>query len=132
MRIEVPRHRPASIRLTPLIDVVFILLVFFMLASSFLDWRSFDLALPAADAAPVDAEVEPVVVRIAADGSLRLDDERVAADALIDRVAALLADGDRPVRVRTADAAPVQATVDTLDRLRAAGAVTIALEEDAP
>ncbi|MEM6945656.1 MAG: biopolymer transporter ExbD, partial [Pseudomonadota bacterium] len=34
-----PRKR-LRISITPLIDVVFILLVFFMLASSFLDWRS--------------------------------------------------------------------------------------------
>ena len=41
------KKRPL-ISLTPLIDVVFILLVFFMLASSFLDWRSIDLSTPAA------------------------------------------------------------------------------------
>ena len=33
------------ITLTPLIDVVFILLIFFMLASSFIDWRALDLRL---------------------------------------------------------------------------------------
>ena len=44
------RRRPL-ISLTPLIDVVFILLVFFMLASSFLDWRSIDLNAPAQAAA---------------------------------------------------------------------------------
>ncbi|OOC09384.1 ExbD/TolR family protein, partial [Thioalkalivibrio halophilus] len=37
-----PRRRNL-ISLTPLIDVVFILLVFFMLASSFLDWRAVEL-----------------------------------------------------------------------------------------
>ena len=40
-------RRRALIGLTPLIDVVFILLVFFMLASSFLDWRAIDLTAPA-------------------------------------------------------------------------------------
>ena len=41
------QQRPTGrlISLTPLIDVVFILLVFFMLASSFLDWRSIDLTV---------------------------------------------------------------------------------------
>lgn len=37
-----PRRRP-SINLTPLVDVVFILLVFFMLAFSFMEWRAIDL-----------------------------------------------------------------------------------------
>ena len=39
-------RRRNLISLTPLIDVVFILLVFFMLASSFLDWRSITLDPP--------------------------------------------------------------------------------------
>jgi hypothetical protein len=42
-----PRRRRALISMTPLIDVVFILLIFFMLASSFLNWRSSGWILPA-------------------------------------------------------------------------------------
>ena len=41
-----PSKRKAVISLTPLIDVVFILLVFFMLSSSFLDWRHQPLGHP--------------------------------------------------------------------------------------
>ena len=44
------RKRPL-VSLTPLIDVVFILLVFFMLATSFLDWRAIDLDAPVQAAA---------------------------------------------------------------------------------
>src|SRR3546814_20664632 len=40
-------RRRASISLTPLIDVVFILLIFFMLASSFLDERAIEIDSPA-------------------------------------------------------------------------------------
>ena len=42
MRLESDEAAPRPISLTPLIDVVFILLIFFMLASSFLDWRAVD------------------------------------------------------------------------------------------
>src|SRR3546814_13707697 len=42
-----PRRR-ASISLTPLIDVVFILLIFFMLATSFVDDRAIEVGAPAA------------------------------------------------------------------------------------
>ena len=44
MRLAVKPRRGRLISLTPLIDVVFILLVFFMLASNFSNWRSIDLS----------------------------------------------------------------------------------------
>lgn len=121
MRIDVPRRRPAGIRLTPLIDVVFILLVFFMLASSFMDWRGFRLDLPAADATP-DPDARPIVVKVLADGRYRLGGLDVAPERLAERVrAARDGTGTRPVVIQAAAAAPVQATIRALDRLHAGG-----------
>ena len=121
MRIDVPRRRPAGIRLTPLIDVVFILLVFFMLVSSFMDWRGFDIGLPPAEAKP-DPDTQPLVVRVRADGGFRIDGDEVAPADLAARVrAAVAGQGERPVVVRAAPDAPVQATVRALDRLHAGG-----------
>lgn len=132
MQIDVPRRRPSGIRLTPLIDVVFILLVFFMLASSFLDWRAFDLALPPADATP-DPEVQPIVIEVGPDGGHIVAGEDVAAQRLAARVGALQEDGpERPVVIRAADGAPVNATVSTLDRLRAGGIDAVSLAAGAP
>ncbi|MDZ7828898.1 MAG: biopolymer transporter ExbD [Halofilum sp. (in: g-proteobacteria)] len=132
MRIEVPRRRPAGIRLTPLIDVVFILLVFFMLASSFMDWRAFELGLPPADAAP-DPASNPIVVQVTADGRLELDGAPVAAEQLAEGVRERLAgDPERVVLVRAAPDAPVGATVRALDRLQAGGIEAASLAGGAP
>jgi biopolymer transport protein ExbD len=132
VRIEVPRRRRAGVRLTPLIDVVFILLVFFMLASSFLDWRGFDLSLPPADAAP-DPALAPIVVAVDVDGQLRVGGAELPADRLAERIRALRdVAPERPVVVQPAARAPVQATVDVLDRLRAAEVAAVSLAEAAP
>lgn len=40
--------RRQAISLTPLIDVVFILLLFFMLSSSFIPWRQINVSMPTA------------------------------------------------------------------------------------
>ncbi len=121
MRIDVPRRRPVGIRLTPLIDVVFILLVFFMLASSFMDWRGFRLELPAADATP-DPDVDPIVVRVLSDGGYRLGGLDLGAGKLAERVREVRSGSDaRPVVIQAAANAPVQATVRALDRLHAGG-----------
>jgi biopolymer transport protein ExbD len=130
MRIDGPRRRRAGIRLTPLIDVVFILLVFFMLVSSFMDWRGFDLGLPPAEAKPAP-DTPPIVVRVLADAGYRLGGADIEAGALVERVRRTRGDdGERPVVVRAADKAPVQATVRALDRLHAGGIEATALAQE--
>lgn len=132
MRIDVPRRRPAGIRLTPLIDVVFILLVFFMLASSFLDWRAFELGLPPAEATP-DPDSDPIVIDVTAAGAIELAGEPVRAGELAGRIAAILHERpDRTVLVRADDQAPVQATVSVLDRLQAGGIEAASLAGKGP
>ena len=42
------QKRRQAISLTPLIDVVFILLLFFMLSSSFIPWRQINVSMPTA------------------------------------------------------------------------------------
>lgn len=116
------------IRLTPLIDVVFILLVFFMLASSFLDWRAFEIAVPTEVSAP-DIELEPILVEVDADGRIRVAGEVMraddVADAVLDRQAGDPA--NHPVILRADDDTPIGATVRAFDRLRAGGVAGVSL-----
>ncbi|ANK82600.1 MAG: biopolymer transporter ExbD [Rhizobiales bacterium NRL2] len=119
------RRRPL-ISLTPLIDVVFILLVFFMLASSFLDWRAIDLTPPARAGSGALME-GAMLVDVRPDG-LRLSGERLDLETLAGRVEARLA--DRPgqsVVIRPAAGVSLQRTVRVLDRLAAAGAANLSL-----
>jgi biopolymer transport protein ExbD len=132
VQIDVPRRRPAGIRLTPLIDVVFILLVFFMLASSFLDWRAFPLGLPPADATP-DPDSSPIVIHVEAGGGLRIDGSAVTPDALVTRIDAVRGDEpERAVVVQPAGDATVATTVEVLDRLRAASVAGVSLATTPP
>ena len=64
------RSRRKGISLTPLIDVVFILLMFFMLTSTFTRWKAVDLRFPVADSG-VDSK-NPQAVILHTDGSLSL------------------------------------------------------------
>ena len=66
--------RRTSISLTPLIDVVFILLLFFMLATRFEVWQADNVSTSAV--APVGSSVDTsqaIVITVAADSSLSLD-----------------------------------------------------------
>lgn len=128
-RIARPRPRRSPISLTALIDVVFILLVFFMLASSFLDWRSITLDAPTAgaQAAPMEGAM---LVEVRTTG-LRLAGRPVTLEELEGRIRARLAGKpDQAVFVKPAPGVPLQQAVAVLDRLSAAGVSKLSLIRD--
>ncbi|MEM7042763.1 MAG: biopolymer transporter ExbD [Pseudomonadota bacterium] len=116
----------ALVSLTPLIDVVFILLVFFMLVSSFADWRTIDVTPPPAASGQSQGFTGAVLVEVHGDGQVRLSGETLALDQIADRLKRLI-DGapDRRFIVKTSERVRLQDLVDVLDRLAAAGAADI-------
>lgn len=120
-----PRRRQI-ISLTPLIDVVFILLVFFMLASSFLDWRSIELNTPGRSQGGERLE-GTLLIDIRQDG-LRLSGEILSPEALFQRIRDLLEKNPgRRILVRPAEGVMMQDTVTLLDSLAVAGVTDLSL-----
>jgi biopolymer transport protein ExbD len=104
--------------LTPLIDVVFLLMVFFMLAARFGAERALPL-MPAAGGGGA-WQGPPRLVEVAA-GGLRLNGRAVPLDGLAAALGPLMPAPDSPVVLRPSEGAPVQALVDAMAVLRAAG-----------
>jgi len=131
MHIESAARRRRLISLTPLIDVVFILLIFFMLATSFLEWRSFSLGIPG-DSQITDLESEVVMVRLLADGGLEVDGEPMTdTAALVVRFREIFADDpDQLVIVRPDGEVALQRVVTVVERLNAAGGNRITLNRE--
>ncbi|AJQ93790.1 ExbD/TolR family protein [Gynuella sunshinyii] len=79
------RARKASISLTPLIDVVFILLLFFMLSSRFQLDQGIALKLPAQNrTAPVNNDdIKPLRVQVDRFGLLHTEDGTFSAEQLV-------------------------------------------------
>lgn len=124
------RRRRPLIRLTPLIDVVFILLVFFMLASSFVDWRSIALA-PAGRPEAQAAASDPLLVVLHPDG-VSLAGQRLPREVLVARVREdVSVDPTRPVVVAPAVGVVLQDTVHLIDQLAQAGVAGLSLSSEA-
>lgn len=128
MRLELPvRPRRRLIGLTPLIDVVFILLLFFMLASSLTRLHAVALDAPNSQTASSDSQ-PALLLRIQADGGLDLNGEPLETEALTDRLRAQLQQApDLQVWVQPADAVPLQMTLQVFDQLAAAGVPVLRL-----
>jgi biopolymer transport protein ExbD len=90
-----------EINVTPLVDVVLVLLIVFMVVTPMLQ-RGRDVELPVARTAdpPGDAAA-PVVLSVTADGAIWVDEERCDAERLQARLAeAVRADPPRPFLVK--------------------------------
>jgi biopolymer transport protein ExbD len=123
MHIEPERHRTPFISLTPLIDVVFILLVFFMLATRF--GQFYDLPV---NVQPADSINKPddkwLVIEVEADGDLNLNGVSFTPDAVADR----LDTQKSKVWVTVSADATLQQALAAVDTIKAAGVKDVQLE----
>ena len=116
-----PSRPRRSVNLTPLIDVVFILLMFFMLTSTFNQWRSIELLTPAASEAP--SAKAPSILLLDANGLLRLDGSQTPAGHFrdLDKDSFSMLKGDNPLVIVPAADASVQVMVSTMEILQELG-----------
>ncbi|MEE8658683.1 Tol-Pal system protein TolR [Acetobacteraceae bacterium EV16G] len=77
------RFRPsAEINVTPLVDVMLVLLIIFMVTAPMLT-SGINVDLPKSSAAPHNVDVKPVNVSVKEDGTIYLDDHPVAEQDLV-------------------------------------------------
>ncbi|MES1930084.1 GTP cyclohydrolase I [Salinisphaera dokdonensis CL-ES53] len=111
-----------SVNLTPLIDIVFLLLIFFMVSSRFIDERDLRLELPAAATAQPSVSEDALVVDVTGEGAYRVDGDTTESAALVASLRALRAQyPDRALRVRADGSAAHTAVVRALDSASQAG-----------
>lgn len=81
MQLHEKKHRKVIINITSLIDVLFLLLIFLMISSTFVEQPGMKLELPEAKSALTE-KIKDLVLQIDADGTLRLNDAIVEIETL--------------------------------------------------
>ena len=81
MQFSEKRQRKPIINITSLIDVLFLLLIFFMISSTFVEQPGMRLELPESKPSTTE-KIRDLVLEITADGSLILNDNPVSLDNL--------------------------------------------------
>ena len=126
------RKRPLSeINVTPLVDVMLVLLIIFMISAPLLT-TGVEVELPKTEASAVDVTDQPVTVSIDRDGAIFVGENGVDWNDLVARVAR---EGgaearDKPVFVRADGRAPYQAVARVMARLSASGFTKLNLITD--
>jgi len=113
-----------SVEMTPMIDMVFLLLIFFLVATTFHQTeREMQIALPfAASAAPLSTMLQELIVNVDKEGQIILSGRTITTEELQERVSqAVAANPEQKVTVRGDRNAAYAHIVAVLDICKAAG-----------
>ncbi|ASJ75203.1 ExbD/TolR family protein [Granulosicoccus antarcticus] len=118
-----------AISLTPLIDVVFILLLFFMLSTQFSQQQAMQLTVPSeAGTAPAE-DITVLKLRLSVDGNIILQDKESILPALLASHTSVLSAISQavPIQLDADDEVSLQQLILVTDLLEQAGAGTVKL-----
>jgi biopolymer transport protein TolR len=116
----------ADINVTPLVDVMLVLLIIFMVTAPMLA-TGIKVNLPSAKTAQPLENKQPVIVVVAKDGAVSVGNEPVSHDELAAKVEAKLADSNGVVQLRGDRDASYGDVVSVMDELAANGVTRIAI-----
>ena len=118
-----PAASTVRVNVTPMIDVVMVLIVFYLLVGQLALDRRAAIVLPqTATGITESAQTDPIIIGISRDGACTLNAEPVPLERIENQLAGMLSRGPAtPVRLRADRDAPYSAVRPVLDRLRNLG-----------
>ena len=120
----------SEINVTPMVDVMLVLLIIFMVSAPLLT-VGVPIELPKTEAGALEDQAEPLTVSVQADGRIFLGEDETSYADLIPRMqAASGGAADKPVYVRADGKASYERVAQVMARLGAAGFTSIGLITD--
>lgn len=127
MRSQAGENEEAEVNLTPMLDVVFIMLIFFIVTTSFVTETGIDVSRPQASSAQPQTG-NNVLIAINQDGQIWMNKQRFTLASIGSEVAKTQAKlPDSKVIIQADKKAPTGRLVAVMDKLRLAGITQIAL-----
>lgn len=118
---DTSRSRNNDDGVLPLINVVFLLLIFFMLAGRLAAGDPFIIEPPKSQSEGLNSP-QDLLILVSADGRFALDGIEMSEDAVIDAAARRLQEAESlNLRLKTDGGAPADRVVELMKRLREAG-----------
>ena len=128
------RHRRtglnADINVTPLVDVMLVLLIVFMVAAPLLS-VGVPIELPKTDAKSLSSKTEPITISVNAEGVIFIQEAEIALDDVATRLVAISNNGyDERIYLRGDGAANYESVMKVMARVNAAGFSNLGLVTD--
>jgi biopolymer transport protein ExbD len=119
MKLSPRRREDPELNLTSLIDVVLLLVIFFMVSTTFIEEGRLRVELPTSSNEPVTSVQDPIVITITAQGSYRVNDRMLVNNSreALRGALAKVSEGRRglPVTIRADARATHQSVVTAMD-----------------
>jgi biopolymer transport protein TolR len=120
----------AEINVTPLVDVMLVLLIIFMISAPLLT-VGVPVELPKTEASAVNDQTQPLTITVRSDGSIYIQENQTSFDQLSTRLSALAGDGfDKPIFLRADGKAAYEAVAQVMAALSSSGFTKIQLITD--
>jgi biopolymer transport protein TolR len=127
------RYRPlAEINVTPLVDVMLVLLIIFMVTAPLMS-NAVNIDLPKVATSPVNQDSEPLTVSVDAQGQVFLQDQKIELPELVAKLLAISQDNkDRRIFVRGDKANSYGRIIEVMGTIVQGGFTKAALMSEAP
>ena len=128
------RHKTSSdeaeVDMTPMLDIVFIMLIFFIVTATFVNERGLDVTRPDSDEPPPNQHNVTILISIAESGTVSMDGRDVDFRAVRANVERLIAENpDSSVVVQADPRSESKLLVGVMDQARLAGAAGVSIAE---
>ena len=118
-----------SINITPLIDIVFLLLVFFMLATSFIQKSTIEVNLSSGKTVKIDNEKNTAVVILNKKGLIYLNNKLIKVTNIRNEINNIVKKNPKyRILIKSHKKIPVQKVIRLIEEVRLAGTDNIKLE----
>ncbi|MBT7164456.1 MAG: biopolymer transporter ExbD [Victivallales bacterium] len=121
----------AEVNLSPLIDMVFLLLIFFMVTTVFVQETGVDIQKPKA-ASAADLEKRSVLIAVTREGEIVYGGERIGITRVRGLVSRLLRERDMPVIIIADETSHTGVVVQVIDQCKLGGAKQVSIAAKRP
>ena len=128
MALLIKKKKSIDINVAPLIDIVFLLLIFFMLTSEFTDFKTIDMISPNQSNASIEKKNLPIIINLSEEGLIEIDKAEVKLENLSEIIQRKLINSkNKKIVISTLNETKINNLIIVVDMIRSLGIENIAL-----
>jgi len=128
MKLFVKENKTLEINIAPLIDIVFLLLIFFMLASEFIDYKTIDLVSPIESNKNIETKDQPINIKLFNNGNISVNNSSTNLEKFHKFMQEFLKNNkSNKLIITTTSDTKINILINTIDIIRDLGIENIAL-----
>mgnify|MGYP001358502237 FL=1 len=128
MTLLIRKKKSIDINVAPLIDIVFLLLIFFMLTSEFTDFKTIDMISPNQSNASIEKKNLPIIINLSEEGLIEIDKAEVKLENLSEIIQRKLINSkNKKIVISTLNETKINNLIIVVDMIRSLGIENIAL-----